>query len=557
MRPPLSLTSAFVVVATIISSSTITTCQAFQQHSPSSFSPQVTRRAGSKSNKGVQDYLTRSRFPSSFTDSSSSTTQLSAVSPLSALASSPLGAITVLASVVVVHEAGHYLAARAFNISVHEFSVGFGPKLAGFEALGNEFNLRALPLGGYVRFPENYNLTVAEQQSKLALDAFTQRRIDEGWTWKEDALNIVTFGQWDERRRKQRKNEAEKAVDQDWKKLSWWQKIGKKSPKKGSSGAAMSDDPEDFEVEYYDDPDLLQNRPWAERAVVLSGGVIFNLILAFMIYFGEIGGPWGNGLPQPIFDDGVVVSQAPNRKGPSDGTLNKGDVILGINGNIVSMSKSSSTGPGSAIAASKQVSDIISGIRETKDGESVTLLVRKEGKPKPQDLVITPKRNNEVSPQTIGVFLSPNYLKTDKLKSSDPVEASRLAFGYLKGVTSQTLEGFTNLASTFLSGKGAPAGQGISGPVGLIQSGTQVVSTKDVTTILLFAAALSVNLGVVNALPVPALDGGQLLFVLAEAITGRKISQRLQENLTGVAVFFLLVVTASATVGDVGRLLGR
>jgi len=557
MRPPLSLTSAFVVVATIISSSTITTCQAFQQHSPSSFSPQVTRRAGSKSNKGVQDYLTRSRFPSSFTDSSSSTTQLSAVSPLSALASSPLGAITVLASVVVVHEAGHYLAARAFNISVDEFSVGFGPKLAGFEALGNEFNLRALPLGGYVRFPENYNLTVAEQQSKLALDAFTQRRIDEGWTWKEDALNIVTFGQWDERRRKQRKNEAEKAVDQDWKKLSWWQKIGKKRPKKGSSGAAMSDDPEDFEVEYYDDPDLLQNRPWAERAVVLSGGVIFNLILAFMIYFGEIGGPWGNGLPQPIFDDGVVVSQAPNRKGPSDGTLNKGDVILGINGNIVSMSKSSSTGPGSAIAASKQVSDIISGIRETKDGESVTLLVRKEGKPKPQDLVITPKRNNEVSPQTIGVFLSPNYLKTDKLKSSDPVEASRLAFGYLKGVTSQTLEGFTNLASTFLSGKGAPAGQGISGPVGLIQSGTQVVSTKDVTTILLFAAALSVNLGVVNALPVPALDGGQLLFVLAEAITGRKISQRLQENLTGVAVFFLLVVTASATVGDVGRLLGR
>mmetsp|Transcript_2505 Transcript_2505/g.5970 ORF Transcript_2505/g.5970 Transcript_2505/m.5970 type:complete len:558 (-) Transcript_2505:130-1803(-) len=557
MRPPLSLTSAFVVVATIISSSTITTCQAFQQRSPSSFSPQVTTRSGPKSNKGVQDYLTRSRFPSSFTDSSSSTTQLSAVSPLSALASSPLGAITVLASVVVVHEAGHYLAARAFNISVDEFSVGFGPKLAGFEALGNEFNLRALPLGGYVRFPENYNLTVAEQQSKLALDAFTQRRIDEGWTWKEDALNIVTFGQWDERRRKQRKNEAEKAVDQDWKKLSWWQKIGKKRPKKGSSGAAMSDDPEDFEVEYYDDPDLLQNRPWAERAVVLSGGVIFNLILAFMIYFGEIGGPWGNGLPQPIFDDGVVVSQAPNRKGPSDGTLNKGDVILGINGNIVSMSKSSSTGPGSAIAASKQVSDIISGIRETKDGESVTLLVRKEGKPKPQDLVITPKRNNEVSPQTIGVFLSPNYLKTDKLKSSDPVEASRLAFGYLKGVTSQTLEGFTNLASTFLSGKGAPAGQGISGPVGLIQSGTQVVSTKDVTTILLFAAALSVNLGVVNALPVPALDGGQLLFVLAEAITGRKISQRLQENLTGVAVFFLLVVTASATVGDVGRLLGR
>ncbi|CAJ1965772.1 unnamed protein product [Cylindrotheca closterium] len=552
MRSTFSMSTTLFVVAI-----TIATCQAFQ-HSPlPSFSPQVTTR--SKSNKGVQEYLTTSRFPSSFTDSSSrlstSSTQLSA-SPLSTLASSPLGAVTVLASIVVVHEAGHYLAARTFNISVDEFSVGFGPKLVGFEALGNEFNLRALPLGGYVRFPENYNLTLAEQKSKLALDAFTQRRLDEGWTWKEDTLNIITFGQWDEKRRKQRKDDADKNVVQDWKKLSWWQKIGKKGPKKGSFGAATSDDPEDFVIDYYDDPNLLQNRPWFERAVVLSGGVIFNLILAFLIYFGEIGTPYGNGLPQPIFDDGVVVSQAPNRKGPSDGMLNKGDVILGINGKTISMSKPPN-GPGNAVAASKQVADIISGIRETKDGESVTLLVRKEGKTNPQDLAITPTRNNQASPQTIGVFLSPNYLKTEKLKSSNPVEASRLAFGYLKGVTGQTLDGYKSIASTYLSGKAAPPGQGISGPVGLIQSGTQVVSTKDVTTILLFAAALSVNLGVVNALPIPALDGGQLLFVVAEAITGRKVSQKLQENLTSVAVLFLLLVTVSATFSDVGRLFGR
>ncbi|KAL3934135.1 MAG: hypothetical protein SGBAC_010075, partial [Bacillariaceae sp.] len=487
---------------------------------------------------------------SSFSTPFSSSTQLSA-SPLSALAASPLGAVTVLATIVVIHEAGHYLAARSFNISVDEFSVGFGPKLVGFEALGNEFNLRALPLGGFVRFPENYNLTLAEQKSNLALDAFAQRRLDEGWTWKEDTLNIITFGQWDERRRKQKKADAEQAAVQDFSKLSWWQKIGKKRPKK-----VNSDDPEDFEVDYYDDPNLLQNRPWTERAVVLSGGVIFNLILSFLIYFGEIGSPWGNGLPQPIFDDGVVISQAPTRQGPSDGMLNKGDIILGVNGKAIAMAKSSN-GPGSAVQASRQVSDIISAIRETKDGETVTLLVQKEGNTEPKDLVLVPKRNNEASPQTIGVFLSPNYLKTEKLKSDNPVEASKLAFGYLKGITGQTLEGFGNLLSTFLSGKGAPPGQGLSGPVGLIQTGTEVVSTKDVTTILLFAAALSVNLGVVNALPLPALDGGQLLFVLAEAVTGRKVSQKFQESLTSVTVLLLLFVTVSATFGDVGRLFGK
>jgi membrane-associated protease RseP (regulator of RpoE activity) len=66
---------------------------------------------------------------------------------------------------------------------------------------------------------------------------------------------------------------------------------------------------------------------------------------------------------------------------------------------------------------------------------------------------------------------------------------------------------------------------------------------------------LSVNLGVLNALPLPALDGGQLVFVLAEALTGRKVDQRLQESITSVAVLFLLWVSAFAAFGDVGNIL--
>ena len=166
-------------------------------------------------------------------------------------------------------------------------------------------------------------------------------------------------------------------------------------------------------------------------------------------------------------------------------------------------------------------------------------------------MTITPKRNGQASPQAIGVFLSPNFLKTEKLQSGNILEAGKLAYGYLSNILSQTFEGFVSLFSTMLSGKGAPPGQNLSGPVGLIKSGTEVVSTRDLTTVLLFAAALSVNLGVVNALPLPALDGGQLLFVLAEAVTGRKVDQRLQEGLTSVAVLFLLLVTISTTFSDV------
>ena len=256
--------------------------------------------------------------------------------PLVAIASSPVGAIVVLAGIVLVHESGHYLAARAFNISVEEFSIGFGPKLLGFEALGNSFNLRALPLGGYVKFPENYNATLVQEQQKAAQKAFDKRKQDEGWTPLQEVWNIVRLGEWDERRRQQqqaakRKEEqaAAAAVQQTTK---WWQSLlgrNNKAAKPATSNAYS--DPEDFDIEYYEDPNLLQNRPWTERAVVLSMGVIFNLILSFSIYFGAIG-PVGNGLPQPVFDSGVVVTAPPMKDGPAVGLLQKGDVITGING---------------------------------------------------------------------------------------------------------------------------------------------------------------------------------------------------------------------------------
>lgn len=76
---------------------------------------------------------------------------------------SAVGAIAVLAFVIlpIVHESGHYLTARALGIRVEEFGIGFGPKLLGWTAFGNDFSLRAFPLGGYVRFPKHHVTTKA------------------------------------------------------------------------------------------------------------------------------------------------------------------------------------------------------------------------------------------------------------------------------------------------------------------------------------------------------------------------------------------------------------
>ena len=310
------------VLLTLVAAVLLLPCQAFQ--SP----PQWTQARNSLDSSFVRPK--QETTTSSFKINNGvrrQTTSLEA-SPLTALAASPIGSLSVLASVVLVHEAGHYLAARSFNISVEEFSIGFGPKLAGFKALGNEFNLRGFPLGGYVRFPENYDTKEVEKLQREAEDAFAQRRKDEGWGAKENALYLLTFGQWDERRKRLRRQEAESAALEAAAAPKPWWKFGNrnKTPK-------VETGPEDFEIEYYDDPNLLQNRNWFQRAVVLSMGVIFNMILAFTIYFGTIG-PLGNGLPQPVFDSGVVVNQAPVARGPAVNLLQKGDVIVGINGEL-------------------------------------------------------------------------------------------------------------------------------------------------------------------------------------------------------------------------------
>ena len=70
-----------------------------------------------------------------------------------------------------------------------------------------------------------------------------------------------------------------------------------------------------------------------------------------------------------------------------------------------------------------------------------------------------------------------------------------------------------------------------------------------------FAAAISCNLAVVNSLPLPALDGGQLVFVLAEGLIGKKVDQKRQEEINALALFLLLAFSLNTAVGDVGRLI--
>ena len=130
--------------------------------------------------------------------------------------------------------------------------------------------------------------------------------------------------------------------------------------------------------------------------------------------------------------------------------------------------------------------------------------------------------------------------------ASNPIDAVVMAAGEVTEITSQTARfilGF--LGGLIVSGGKTPAGTSLSGPIGVLKTGSDVIG---------FAAAISVNLAVVNAFPLPALEGGQLVFVIGELLTAKKVDQRKQEELSSAALLFLLLVSAGTAVGDIASL---
>jgi len=555
----------------------------------------------------------------------SSPTELHSIAPVAALSavSSPLGSIAVLAFVILVHEAGHFIAARSFGITVQEFSVGVGPRILGvrrrlvdsqyvYERIidaeqrqeeetllidgqqssnfnnqddnGIEFSLRAIPLGGYVRFPDNYNRTLTFEQEDLARKARNKARllrlensnalekVLESMAAYSFVFNVLSLGllrKWQSKREEDQLRQAEdeasllvtQAAATRNNKGPWWKSAlpfakGGNDDESGDAATETNDTSSVSklellkaakapDVDYDEDPNLLQNRPWGQRAVVLSGGVIFNILLAFVCYFGQL--TVGRGLPEPIFNPGVVVSQTVSNDSPAFGVLKKGDVILGVNdaSSFISSSKG-------IWGSQEAISNVISTIRQTQDGQDVKLTIVHGGKESDlTDIVsVSPKRNLE-GQASIGVMLGPNYVRTDMVRASNIIDAVAKAGSAVYDITSATAGSITKLLIGILFGKGLPAGASMSGPIGVVKAGADVVSSSDFAAIVAFAASISVNLAVINSLPLPALDGGQLVFVLAEAAAGRKIDQQLQETINAGALTILLFISLGTAIGDV------
>lgn len=267
------------------------------------------------------------------------------------------------------------------------------------------------------------------------------------------------------------------------------------------------------EEENSHDPRAFNNVSIVKRMAVVLAGAFMNFVLAFIAFtlIFSIAGYGSNEIEK-------VISNSPADKAG----IQSGDLIIKINENKV-----------------KDIYDINSIISKNQK-EEMDFQINREGNI--LNLKIKPEYSEENQMYLIGITskLDHSILKSISLGATRTLEMSKLILKSIKMMFS-----------------GSFKMEYLSGPVGVVQLiGSE--SSKGFLNFLQILGLISVNLGVFNLLPIPALDGGKFLFLLIEALRGKPIDEKIEQGLSliGISLLFSLMIYVTIF-NDIGRLFNK
>jgi regulator of sigma E protease len=435
------------------------------------------------------------------------------------------GFVLVLGVLILVHEWGHFIVARLFGVRVDVFSIGFGPRLFGFKWGATDWRVSAVPLGGYVR---------------MAGQDITE--IDSGDTKPTGA------------------------------------------------------------------PDELMSKPRWQRALISFAGPLVNLIFPLFLLTGYF---VLQGEPYPAYEDKPMVFSGASKDSPiAQAGAVKGDRIISLNGTPnptwgaleTALSKASSdasfhivadhqgtpvnaqfnltstqdpsqvfgyppnpaivkeTSPGlPARQAGIKKGDVIDAVngQHVDNWSTMTEFIQhNEGNP----LQLTVLRNG----QPINFTITPQKSKNERGEDAWMIGIGRTQeFSFRKVGVSQAVTSaadFSYRGATQIVGivgklfTGKIAVKQLQSVIGIASEAGHAVQEGTFAVILLMVS-LSLNLGILNLMPIPILDGGNILLLTMEGIRRRDFSLAFKERFIQVGLVFLLALFAYVMYNDVVRLL--
>lgn len=412
--------------------------------------------------------------------------------------------IIVFGILVIVHEFGHFFFAKRAGILVREFAIGMGPKIFSHQGKdGTTYTIRILPIGGYVRMAG-----AGEDEVELSPGMTLSVELDE----QNEITKINTS------KKVQLTNSVPlELIDFDLEKELF------------IKGYVNGDETQEVTYKVIHDATIIENdgtevriapidvqfqsaKLW-QRMLTNFAGPMNNFILAvilFTVFVFMQGGV-------SYYDTNAIGKIQPD--GPAaEAGLKAGDTIVSIDGEKI------------------QTWEDFTTMVQKNPEKKLDLVVESAGKEK--NIQVTPKAE-ETGDITVGKIGVSPPMKTgvvDKL------------FGGLQATIANSTQIFKALGSLFTGFSLNKLG----GPVMMFKLSSEA-SQAGLPTVIGLMAMLSVNLGIINLLPIPALDGGKILLNIFEGVRGKPLSQEKEGIITLIGVGFIMVLMILVTWNDIQR----
>lgn len=280
----------------------------------------------------------------------------------------------------------------------------------------------------------------------------------------------------------------------------------------------------------YNDPKSFVNKPFWQRFLALAAGVIMNVILAWVLF--SIGYLYG--LPVAVGDRAsipnngkftqeqvAIIEVMPGSPAERDGLM-ASDIITSVDG---------------------QVFTDISPLQEyiiANKGKTFDFAIQRVNEP--MTIQVASDENPAPDKGAVGISMA-LYGKLQFPFATSFLEGANTTYYQFSAI----INGLYNL---FTSGAGL---QSLGGPVKIAQL-TGQVADLGLIALLQFSAFLSLNLAILNSIPLPALDGGRMLFLIIEKIRGKRNNQKIEQYANAIGFMFLLLLMLVITVRDVYQL---
>lgn len=425
--------------------------------------------------------------------------------------------VIVLGIMILIHEWGHFIAAKSFGVRVEIFSIGFGPRLWGRRRGDTDYRLSALPLGGYVKMAGDNPVEerVGAADEFLSRPRWQRAIIAVAGPTMNVLLSILLIAGLFMVGMPQRVYEDEPVVVAGVLKDSPAEKAGIRAGDRVVEFNGVSDPTWNEAL-----TELLLTTGSAELPVVVERQ---GRRMSFTVKGAPLRGGGDEflllGFPQePVVVGRVNPGQPADRAG-----LQRNDQIVAINGEPLL---------GSIQFASRiqELAGQPAELQVRRGSEEVRLQIRPVyGDP-----------GDGVKRWSIGI----GFGQRSVFKSYPVTEAVPRAVWFNVRMTREILLVVARLFQGKVSIKQ------LEGPVGIARQSGQAVKQGPVAFVLLMAV-ISLNLGILNLLPIPILDGGHILLLSVEGLLRRDLSVAIKERFVQVGLVFLLVIFAIVMYNDV------